>query len=149
MSDEDVKKYFTNTVSLDLLGLICGEEIGHGVARTVYDCRVREDLVVKIETAGTSFQNIKEWEFWRSWEFNKDVKRWLAPCYSISPCGSILMQYRTEPIPSGKFPSKMPKFLTDMKKSNYGLLKGKVVCHDYGLVVTEVNTTVRKSEWWN
>ena len=149
MPDSDVIGFFNNVVDMDLLRVVCGTELGSGIARTVYECRLRPDLVVKVETAGTSFQNIKEWEFWNSWEFDKDIRRWLAPCHSISPCGAILMQYRTEPIPSGRFPAKMPKFLTDMKKSNYGLLKGKVVCHDYGLVVTEINHTLRKADWWS
>ncbi len=147
-NDDEVRKYFANTVDLDLLRLVCGEEIGNGIARTVYGCRLREDLVVKIETAGTSFQNIMEWEFWNTWSYDKDVSRWLAPCEMISPCGAILLQHRTSPIPPEKFPSKMPKFLTDMKKSNYGLLKGKVVCHDYGMVVNNVTTTQRKADWW-
>lgn len=109
---------------------------------------MRPDLVAKVETGSGSFQNVQEWEFWQAWCETKDVRRWLAPCADISPCGTILLQERTTPIPPGKFPDKMPDFLTDMKRSNYGLLKGKVVCHDYGRVVATASTTLRKAHWW-
>ena len=148
MTDAVVKTYFEGTIPRDLLRLICGEEIGSGIGRTVYECTIRPDLVVKIETPAGSFQNVLEWEFWRAWEFDKGMKRWLAPCEAISQCGTILLQQRTTPIPQARLPAKMPKFLTDTKISNFGLWKNRVVCHDYGMVVSEASTALRKVEWW-
>ncbi len=86
--------------------------------------------------------------FGEIWSHDKDIRRWLAPCVQISPCGSILIQKRTTPAPSSRYPAKMPKFLTDMKRSNYGLYKGRLVCHDYGLICLTVTTATRKADWW-
>lgn len=148
MAEADVNSYFNNTISGDVLAMLTGEFINSGIARTVYHCRLRPDLVVKIETPGQSFQNVMEWETWRAWEHNKNVKRWLAPCVDISPCGTVLLQMKTTPIPPERFPAKMPAFLTDMKRANYGLLKGRVVCHDYGMSVANLETRLRKADWW-
>ena len=147
MADKDVLEYFNNsTISTDLFRLFCGHEVlGSGVARTVYSCPLRPDLVVKVETPSHSFQNVLEWEFWRTWKHDKDMRQWLAPCEAISPCGSILLMHRTQPLV--KLPTKMPKWLSDTKRSNYGRFRGRVVCHDYGMVVAGASTTMRKVEW--
>lgn len=148
VGETEVDEYFTTTIARDFLSVFTGRPLGTGVARTVYECPLRPDLVVKVETEGQSFQNVREWETWQDWEHCKDVNRWLAPCVAISPCGTVLVQMRTTPIPPGRFPDKMPSFLTDMKRDNYGLLKGRVVCHDYGLTVPNLETRLRKARWW-
>lgn len=147
-NDATVAAYFINTISADLLRTVCGREIGYGDGRTVYECAIRPDLVVKIETPSHSFQNQGEWKFWNDWRLDKDVRRWLAPCESISPCGTVLLQRRTEPVPSGRFPKKLPRFLTDVKRSNFGLLNGRFVCHDYGLVRVIISTVLSQADWW-
>ncbi len=149
MADRDVQAFFTNTINRDLLNLLTGKVINHGVARTVYECKLVPDTIVKIETRSKSFQNVLEWTFWNTWEDDKDIRRWLAPCVEISPCGTILIQKRTTPAPLRCYPAKMPGFLTDMKRSNYGLYKGRLVCHDYGLVVSSARLTMRKAHWWD
>ncbi len=145
MPDPNAYDYFNNTINRDLFHLICGDKLGAGIARAVYACNIRPDLVVKIETPSESFQNVLEWEFWQAWSEVKDVRRWLAPCESISPCGTILLQYRTTPVE--KFPDRMPSFLSDTKRSNYGRFRGRIVCHDYGMVVANASTTLRKIGW--
>ena len=67
----------------------------------------------------------------RSSQHTKEAKQWLAPCVSISPCGSVLIQRRTLPVTKAQLPSKVPAWLTDFKLANWGMLDGKVVCHDY------------------
>jgi len=144
-----VLTYFDSTISRDFFSLFCGRKLGSGTARVVYECAVRPDLVVKIETISQSFQNAMEWEFWSQWNHEKDVFKWLAPCVDISPCGAILLQKRTQPVPEGRYPDKMPKFLTDMKRSNYGLIGRQIVCHDYGFTITQAPVALQKAEWWD
>ncbi len=143
----DVHSHFTDVVSQDFFSMVCGEVLGSGIARTVYACKLRPDLVVKMETAGKHFQNIMEWEFWKEWQHSSEVRSWLAPCVDISPCGIVLFQKRTTPVPLDDYPSKLPRFLTDTKLSNYGYYKDQFVCHDYGLADTTVRLSMCKVNW--
>lgn len=146
MADADVLAYFSGTtISTDLFRIFCGEVIGSGSARTVYACTIRPDLVVKVETPAESFQNILEWEFWKTWSHDKVMRKWLAPCEAISSCGTVLLQYRTQPVT--KLPDRMPQWLTDTKRSNYGRFRGRIVCHDYGMVVAGASPIMRKVIW--
>lgn len=147
-TNEQVTSYFTGTIGRDFFDLFAGDLIGSGVARTVYECTVRLDLVIKIEVPSHSFQNIREWEFWLWSHRQKEIRRWLAPCVAISPCGSVLLQERTTLIPEKGYPKKLPKFLTDTKRDNFGLLGKRVVSHDYALVVPKYSISLRKAEWW-
>lgn len=121
-----------------------GEEIGHGVARHVFDHPNNPDLVIKVENTARSFQNIKEWEFWNDFQHCKDVARWLAPCHDISSNGIFLIMSKTRPLLPKEIPDKVPDFLTDHKALNFGILNKKLVCHDYGLTVRSAETGLRK-----
>lgn len=127
-----------------------GEELGSGVGRSVYALRHSLDgheCVVKVETAAQSFQNISEWLVWQDFRDTPQIAKWLAPCVSISPDGTVLIQRRCEPIPEARLPKKLPSFLTDLKKSNWGLLKNRPVCLDYGHVVYELSERSRTARW--
>lgn len=144
----EVDDYFKNTISMDFFRLFAGDVIGTGLYRTVYECPVCPDLVIKVEIESRSFQNVLEWE---TWEYNseyKPVARWLAPCVAISPCGSVLLMKRTTPVPADKFPRTLPAFITDTKRSNFGLYEGRVVCHDYGVCLPDFPLKRRKADWW-
>lgn len=145
----ETSEYFkANTISRDFFHLIVGEKIGYGVARETYECNTDKNLVIKFETGGQSFQNIIEHKFWEDNSHCEEVNRWLAPVVSISTCGSVLLMKRTEPIPrSFKLPLKMPSFLGDFKRTNFGLLDGKLVCHDYGTSQFGTDTKLRKANW--
>lgn len=148
----DENYYFNNTLSKDLFNLVAGDKISEGSDRSVYNFALNSDLVVKFETTSKGFQNIMEWETWKVVENDKDAKRWFAPCIQISPCGTILLMEKTTPAPRDKYPLKIPAFLTDTKYSNYGILRGKFVCHDYGLhLLMENGLTKRmiKADWWS
>lgn len=59
---------------------------------------------------------------------------------------------RTHPIPPGSYPDRMPAFLTDMKRTNYGLIGKQVVCHDYGtnlLMQMGLTKRMKKADWWD
>lgn len=49
-----------------------------------------------------------------------------------------------------QLPTRLPRFLTDFKPSNFGLFKGAIVCHDYGMNLLRENgmgLTLRKVHW--
>lgn len=117
----------------DFIDFFCGDCIGSGESRNVYEFRYNPKLVVKIDASNGKFFNIREWEVW---DQIKDLypkqATFLAPCMSISNAGKIMLQRKTTPIISyNKLPKKIPYFLADTKVSNWGMLDGRAVCHDY------------------
>lgn len=137
-----IHKEFFNT--------LIGKKLGRGSARTVYAFTANADMVIKVETKGESFQNIREWEYWQEMK-DSPVAKWLAPCLYISPCGSVLIQSRVLPLDRNKYPEKIPHFFTDTKYNNFGLYKGKFVCMDYGNIpfAKGVTSKMVKAEWWS
>lgn len=135
---------------LDLFNMFCGKLIGEGIHRKVFECKVRPDLVVKVESDDgyRYFANVFEQQFWDSYRYCKDVAKWLAPCESMSPDGRILLQKKCDQVPdSYKLPASIPEFLTDLKRSNFGILDGKLVCVDYAITVMNPVTKLVKASW--
>lgn len=127
-----------------------GKKLGGGIGRSVFVYELNPAYVVKVD-AKRGFQNPIEWEVW---QLVKDTPyaKWFAPCRAISAYGSVLLQARTLPAPRARYPKKMPEFLTDYKYSNYGLYKGRIVCHDYGSAIafsSGITAKMRKAEWWD
>lgn len=145
-----VSEYFDSTISRDLLSLVCGRELGSGLARVVFECRLDPSLVIKVETRSQSFQNAMEWEIWSELEDVPELSRWLAPCKLISACGTVLAMARTHPLAHRQYPDRMPSFLTDTKRSNFGMLGRRLVCHDYGVafLAKGASARLRKVKWW-
>lgn len=139
-----------SSVHRDAFNLLCDQQISYGMSRSVWSSLLLPDCVVKVEDDTARFQNVVEWE---TWQRVKDTPyaKWFAPCRWISPNGIVLVMERT--IPTVKYPDKMPVFLCDFKKSNYGMLKGSLVCHDYGTnLLFEYGMTKRMrkvTEWYN
>lgn len=123
--------------------ILCGDLIGEGSARKVYQCLMNADYVVKIETGGKSFQNAAEWETW-SWVRATAMEKWFAPCHLISPCGLLLVQRKVAPLRDSELPPKLPAFLCDFKKENFGLLEKRIVCCDYGTVFSAIRTASKR-----
>lgn len=96
----------------DLFYMICGEKLGNGIHRDVYACKIRPELVVKVESSEMRyFANVIEMKFWDEHQHYKAVADWLAPCEYLSPDGRILMMQRVKPLPDDfVLPSKMPTF---------------------------------------
>lgn len=120
---------FGGAIHRDLVGMVCGNRLGGGIARQVYAFLPNPKWVVKIEDGGGSFQNVMEWQIWERIQDTKWAK-WFAPCHFISPNGAVLIQSRTKPL-AGK-PDKLPNFMTDLKEENFGRIGKQVVAHDYG-----------------
>lgn len=142
-------EYFKTTIGMDFFDLIAGKKIGNGVARQVFLHRQMPDHVIKIEVASQSFQNTMEWEVWNAVQFT-DLSKWFAPCVDISPCGIVLIQKRAEGIPAHLLPKKVPSFMVDLKQENWGVIKKKPVCFDYGytnLINRGITNHMRLAQW--
>lgn len=110
------------------------KKISSGITRTVLQSKMFPNLVIKIEdlTYGDRyFQNIIEYTTWLEVEFTK-WKKYFAPCHWISNDGTVLYMSKTEPL-QGRRILNIPSILTDNHIGNYGKLKNKIVCHDYGM----------------
>lgn len=114
----------------DLFHLLCGEEIGRGQYRVVYQHALDRRLVVKHDTRA-NWSNVQEYAMWCNLQ-DGALSKWLAPVEWLSPGGIWLIQAKTRPIPIGKYPKKVPAIFADIKPENWGLYKGRPVCHDYG-----------------
>lgn len=144
-----IDRYFNTAVGRDLYGMVLGEKLGEGTAREVHSWLIDPRLVAKIETGYGSFQNVQEWEAWRSVE-HTDHAQWFAPCVTISGSGVWLLQRRTKPCLDSQLPDRVPAFFSDLKVENWGMLKGRPVCHDYGLHLLHergMTTRMRKAVW--
>lgn len=146
----------------EAFNLLCGDKLGYGVSRNVFECTLVPDCVVKVETDPRRFQNVMEWEIWQRVR-DTPASRWFAAARWISPNGKILIMERTRPPAATEYLEKVPAWFTDLKRQNWGMAKadkkdGKpgrewLVCHDYGtsLVIEEGTITkrMRKAEWWD
>jgi hypothetical protein len=150
---DSVLNYNNASLNRDMWELMCSDMIGQGCSRKVFLSKLDTSLVVKVEEAGRSFNNIREWELWEDVRHDKNATRWLAPCINISLCGSILIQKKTAVVSKRRYPKKVPKWLvSDSKYQNWGLLDGKVVCHDYAHHLAHRYGSISKSlvkiHWW-
>jgi hypothetical protein len=135
----------------DWMGSALGKRLGDGVGRKVFVYDLNPKFVIKVEESG--FQNVVEHEIWRAVKETTWAK-WFAPVRHISGLGSILLMERTLPAPRSRYPDRVPKFLGDLKYSNFGLLQGRLVCHDYGTLTNFLAGNhgaekMRKAEWWD
>lgn len=136
----------------DWMNAAVGSKLGGGIGRQVFVYDLNPRFVIKVEKNG--YQNVVEWEIWQA---TKDTQyaKYFAPARHISGMGTILLMERTLPAPRQAFPKRMPDFLGDLKYSNFGLLRGKLVCHDYGTITnflhgfTRSKIRYRKAEWWD
>lgn len=126
--------------------LMCGKKLGTGCNRIVYECKLMPEWVIKTERLNPNdFSNVREHHFWNQYKNNKAIAKWLAPCGEMSPDGVVLLQRRVEPLADDyKLPKTLPAFLSDLKRSNFGLLDGKLVCVDYA--DNDLNPSLEKQE---
>ena len=132
--------FFKNDYTLlsDFIDFFLEAEIGRGEYRTVYQFRLNDNWVIKIDrrSGGNGrFANVDEWNAYMEAKAKKSpILKYLAPCHHISSCGKILIQEKTQPIEEKmihKLPKILPGFFTDIAVGNWGTIKGKLVCHDY------------------
>lgn len=116
--------------AVELVDMICGDVIGRGAYRTVFEYRLDPTMVIKHDT-GEAHSNLWEFYIWKEVQFT-EMSKWFAPVKWMSPGGTWLVQARTVPLREGEFPERIPKMFVDTKASNWGLLNGVPVCHDFG-----------------
>ena len=133
----------------DAFNLLCGKLIGEGIHRRVFECRIRPDCVVKVESDPLRyFANVMENKFWSDHFHCPAVKRWLAPIEYLSPDARLMLMKRAEPIrETDKLPDKLPAFLSDRKRANFGFIDGQLVAVDYALSITKASTRMGKANW--
>lgn len=140
----------TNPAFQDAFNLLCGEKLGSGVHRDVFACRLRDDLVVKVEIENDwrYFSNVHEMKFWSDNQHYDKMSRWLAPCEYLSPDGRILLQHKARIATEyDTMPAQLPAFLTDIKHCNYGFIGDRFVCVDYAITLGTPNLRLRKVDW--
>ena len=117
------------------LDLFVGEYLGGGVSRRVWALVDNPYEVIKVEYA-KSFCNMLEWTVWQEIQAVPEAAVWFAPCVRIDSWGMALIQKRTKPFESAEdfyaAAPELPWFFDDAHWANFGLLDGRVVCHDYG-----------------
>ncbi len=114
----------------DLFNLVCGDVIGRGQYRTVYEHHLRTECVIKHDNRG-NYSNVLEFTLWKEVE-GTPLEKWFAPVYWLSPGGIWLVQAKTEPLRAGELPKRVPAIFADLKAANWGWLNGRPVCHDFG-----------------
>lgn len=122
--------FLRNDSADDLFNLITGAEIGRGQYRVVYEHQFDKKLVIK-QDSGENFSNLNEWQIYQEFK-DTPLGQWLAPIFHCSPRGMWIVQARTKPIPIGKYPKRVPELFADLKPGNWGMYRGRPVCHDYG-----------------
>lgn len=133
--------------------IFLGKKLGDGATRTTYRARFNDTCVVKIEEPSNRwFQNVLEYRIWEEVRYDKEMKKWFAPCHEISKDGTVLIMEYAKDIPPGKkLPTEVPKYLNDVCCENFGIIKGRLVCRDYGICLGAIldNQTKkkRKANW--
>lgn len=141
---DKVKDYFrTNVISFELFDLMIGDHIATGAFREVFYYRPDHNFVIKFELNEQSFDNSTEWRIWNYFA-KKPLGKWLAPCVEISPCGVILIQRHCADVVGPELPAEVPHLFTDLKPSNWGLYKKRVVCRDYANLRLMEQSDVKK-----
>lgn len=140
----------------DAFNMFAGRKLGSGVNRDVFECKLRPELVVKVEIVPEngyrSFCNVLETRFWDDHQYRKAIADWLAPIHYTSPDGLVVLQERVRICDKDdveKMPATIPAFLTDRKVQNFGWTKaGKLVCVDYAFTIPNPSVRKNKAEWW-
>jgi hypothetical protein len=145
-------------IAEEAFSMLCGDLIGEGCSRKVYACALLPDCVVKVEETVGSFENVIEWSIWHQ-VVGTPASRWFAACRFISESGSILVMERTLPARMSDLPPRVPIWVSDMKRTNWGVAKDSdggmkwAVCHDYGSLSSNVlkfgstGGRMRKAQW--
>lgn len=148
-AEVDVNEAFSCTTARDLRDLILGDYMMTGTHRIVYGHAADDTCVIKMERYYNSFRNVMEWEVWKEVR-DTPFARWFAPILAISANGRFIVQKRTTPLPKEKLPTEIPAFMADIKAENWGLYKGKPICHDYAnnlLIAKGMTNRLKKADW--
>jgi len=148
---------FPDGIPANLAAYLFGDELGRGTSRVVYVDRLDPDYVFKCSTYGDPIQNVLEFKMFEAvhWDATAEgdkraevAREWLAPVNYLSNDGLLLRQRRTTPIAADQLPAKVPAFLADLKRANFGMLDGRVVAHDYGYMPGGgFSVAMKRADW--
>jgi hypothetical protein len=140
-------------ISMDFITSICGTLRGQGCYRKVFDYNLDDRFVVKVELKNTNCNTIEHmmWEEIEGLTGELEwVREWFAPVIWISPGGRLLVMEKTKDYhKTRKPPEKIPSFLWDTHSANFGWIKNRFVCHDYGQFYNFIsyNKVFKKVKW--
>ena len=101
--------------------------LGEGKHRRTYVHPDDETLVIKVIKTDRS-KNLDEFRNCRL--INRSgMGHWIAQVIELLDGGNVLVMERV--VPLTRPPDEIPKFFRDTRVSNWGLLNGRPVCHDY------------------
>ena len=121
-------------IAFDMVDLLCGDFVGEGNSRIVYDCPIYPGYVTKISKDADNHDNIMEYEMWCSVAHQPKMNKWFADVKWLSGNGRVMIQKKAIHINDKNkknIPTKVPAFLSDMKFDNYGFIGKQFVCFDY------------------
>jgi hypothetical protein len=142
-------------VGYDFVTSLCGEYLGSGQFRSVFDYALDDKYVIKVEPKNTNCNTIEYMMYNEIQYLQGDlnwVKDWFSPVKWISPNGRLLVMRKTKPHTDKtkkKRPDNIPKFLWDVKEENFGWIGNNYVCHDYGQLYNLIEYSKRmvKIDW--
>lgn len=140
-----MKDMIDQSLGTAFCNLLCGDLIGEGTCRRVFQHAQNSNLVVKVEQGAKSFGNAIEWDTWV--HASPELRRWLCPVVDISPRGEVLIMEKAEPLRVTELPRRIPALFTDLKISNWGMYQGRPVCIDYGWQRMNSNAALVKAAW--
>lgn len=121
-------------ISMDMIDMLCGDFIGEGNSRIVFDYPMKKGWVTKIVKDSNCHDNILEREMYNSVYYRPEVSKWLAPIGWMSANGRVMLQKKVTPITDKNkslIPEHIPAFLSDIKYSNFGFIGKQLVSVDY------------------
>lgn len=127
-----LQSHFKSSVRSEFFEMFIGKKIGEGTTRQVFEYLPDRDYVIKYEEDGGCFQNVHEMDMWRQSAGHPELSDWLAPCIAISKFGQFLVQAKTVPAQPHQYPERVPSFITDLGRRNFGIYQDRFVAHDYG-----------------
>lgn len=142
-------------VGYDFVTSLCGEHLGSGAFRSVFNYVLDDKYVIKVEPKNTNCNTIEYMMYNEIQHLSGDlewVKKWFAPVKWISPNGRLLVMQKTKPHNNKtkkKRPCKIPKFLWDVKEENFGWIGNNYACHDYGQLYNLIDYSKKmvKIDW--
>lgn len=123
--------------------MIFGALIGKGASRLVFVYVQNPDLVIKVEHLEIG-NNAREAQNFETLQ-RIGLASWAAPCWLIGP--NLLMRRTAPADPSIDYPAAVPSMFKDLKFNNWGLLDGRLVCHDYAHIGLTPTLEMKKAKW--
>lgn len=139
-------------IGTEFFNLVCGNLLGSGVSRYVFEYKPDKKYVVKVDCSNYN-ANSNEYHIWEQLEYVEKMNKWFAPIKLLTTSGRVMLQRRCKTgLAYDDYPKKVPEFFTDLKYQNWGMLDRRWVCFDYAstlLLELNYNFKLKNAKWWN